>query len=267
MASHPGVTFHESIKDFLADPIELCFGSMPVDCNSTATFASSASVESASTEQGLHPRIMAPIVQQSNQIQSDDPPDPPSFRTRRMASHPGVIFHESIKDFLADPIELCFGSMPVDCNSTATFASSASVESASTEQGLHPRIMAPIVQQGLSYASVDPQEHFTVLDLGELRAIHIDASRAEAWVGSGATLSELYYAAAVANQTFGFPAGNCPTVGGGGFGALSRKYGLSADNVLDAVMVDAEGRLLNRSTMGKDLFWAIRGGGWRRFCV
>ncbi|OEL24723.1 Flavin-dependent oxidoreductase FOX1 [Dichanthelium oligosanthes] len=127
--------------------------------------------------------------------------------------------------------------------------------------------------EGLSYASIDPHHHFAVLDLAELRAIHIDASRAEAWVGSGATLGELYYAAAAANRTFGFPAGNCPTVGvgghlsGGGFGALSRKYGLSADNVLDAVVVDAEGRLLNRSTMGKDLFWAIRGGGGESFGV
>ncbi|XP_066353441.1 berberine bridge enzyme-like Cyn d 4 [Miscanthus floridulus] len=127
--------------------------------------------------------------------------------------------------------------------------------------------------EGLSYASVDPHRHFAVLDLAALRAIHVDASRAEAWVGSGATLGELYYAAAAANSTFGFPAGNCPTVGvgghlsGGGFGALSRKYGLSADNVLDAVVVDAEGRLLNRSTMGKDLFWAIRGGGGESFGV
>ncbi|CAD6266276.1 unnamed protein product [Miscanthus lutarioriparius] len=101
--------------------------------------------------------------------------------------------------------------------------------------------------EGLSYASVDPHRHFAVLDLAALHAIHVDASRAEAWVGSGATLGELYYAAAAANSTFGFPAGNCPTVGvgghlsGGGFGALSRKYGLSADNVLDAVVVDAEG--------------------------
>ncbi|KAF8653766.1 hypothetical protein HU200_061882 [Digitaria exilis] len=126
--------------------------------------------------------------------------------------------------------------------------------------------------EGLSYASVE-HKHFAMLDLAKLRSIHVDAIRAEAWVGSGATLGELYYAAAAANQTFGFPAGNCPTVGvgghlsGGGFGALSRKYGLSADNVIDAVVVDAQGRLLNRSTMGKDLFWAIRGGGGESFGV
>ncbi|CAL5001032.1 unnamed protein product [Urochloa decumbens] len=127
--------------------------------------------------------------------------------------------------------------------------------------------------EGISYASIHPNEHFAVLDLGELRSINIDASRAEAWVGVGATLGELYYAAGAANKTFGFPAGNCPTVGvgghlsGGGFGALSRKYGLSVDNVIDAVVVDVEGRLLNRSTMGKDLFWAIRGSGGESFGV
>ncbi|CAL4999826.1 unnamed protein product [Urochloa decumbens] len=127
--------------------------------------------------------------------------------------------------------------------------------------------------EGLSYASIHPGEHFAVLDLAKLRTINIDATRSEAWVGSGATIGELYYAAAAANQTFGFPAGNCPTLGvgghlsGGGFGGLARKYGLSADNVLDAVMVDAEGRLLNRSTMGEDLFWAIRGGGGESFGI
>ncbi|KAF8653762.1 hypothetical protein HU200_061878 [Digitaria exilis] len=126
--------------------------------------------------------------------------------------------------------------------------------------------------EGLSYTSVN-HKHFAVLDLAKLRAIHVDATRAEAWVESGATLGELYYAAAAANRTFGFPAGNCPTVGvgghlsGGGFGALSRKYGLSADNVIDAIVVDAQGRLLNKSTMGKDLFWAIRGGGGESFGV
>ncbi|CAO2162681.1 unnamed protein product [Urochloa humidicola] len=127
--------------------------------------------------------------------------------------------------------------------------------------------------EGLSYASSHPGEHFVVLDLAKLRAIHIDSTLSEAWVESGATVGELYYAAAAANQTFGFPAGNCHTLGvgghlsGGGFGPLARKYGLSTDNVLDAILVDAEGRLLNKSTMGEDLFWAIRGGGGESFGV
>ncbi|CAN6227178.1 unnamed protein product [Urochloa humidicola] len=127
--------------------------------------------------------------------------------------------------------------------------------------------------EGLSYASLDPHEHFAVLDLAELRAIRIDAARAEAWVESGASLGELYYAVGAASRTLAFPAGSCPTVclgghlSGGGFGSLARKYGLSADNVLDALVVDAQGRLMKRSAMGEDLFWAIRGGGGESFGV
>jgi hypothetical protein len=127
--------------------------------------------------------------------------------------------------------------------------------------------------EGLSYASLDRRERFAVLDLAAVRDIRVDAARAEAWVGSGATLGELYYAVGAASRTLAFPAGVCPTVGvgghlsGGGFGTLMRRYGLASDNVLDALLVDADGRLLNRTTMGDDLFWAIRGGGGESFGV
>ena len=49
---------------------------------------------------------------------------------------------------------------------------------------------------------------------------------------------------------------------GGGFGWISRKYGLSIDNLLAVTIVTADGSIIRASdTENTDLFWAIRGGG------
>jgi hypothetical protein len=127
--------------------------------------------------------------------------------------------------------------------------------------------------EGLSYRSVDAACPFAVVDLAALRAIRVDVGSKSAWVDSGATLGELYYGIANKSARLGFPAGVGPTVGvgghlsGGGFGLMMRKHGLASDHVVDAVMVDAEGRLLDRAGMGEDYFWAIRGGGGGSFGV
>ncbi len=105
-----------------------------------------------------------------------------------------------------------------------------------------------------------------MIDLSPMRRVTVDERSRTATVEPGATLGEVD----AATQEYGLavPTGINSTTGiagltlGGGFGWLSRRYGLAADNLVEAEVVTAAGEVLRASAdEHSELFWALRGGG------
>ncbi|HUM64514.1 MAG TPA: FAD-dependent oxidoreductase, partial [Chitinophagaceae bacterium] len=105
-----------------------------------------------------------------------------------------------------------------------------------------------------------------VIDLSSMKEIRIDASARTVRVQAGCLLKEMDAATHEVGMTV--PAGIFGTTGisgltlGGGLGYMTRQYGLTIDNLLEAEVVLANGKLVNASANeNQDLFWALRGGG------
>ncbi|MET9515557.1 FAD-binding oxidoreductase [Streptomyces sp. NPDC002994] len=106
-----------------------------------------------------------------------------------------------------------------------------------------------------------------VADLSRMRAVRVDPEARTARAEGGCTWGDFNHA----THAFGLATtgGVVSTTGvggltlGGGMGHLSRRYGLSCDNLISADVVTAEGTLLtcDADQHHPDLFWALRGGG------
>ncbi len=105
-----------------------------------------------------------------------------------------------------------------------------------------------------------------VIDLSKIKYTHVDLRTLTVRAGGGCTWGDVDHA----THQFGMatPSGIISTTGvggltlGGGIGHLTRKYGLTIDNLLEADVVLANGSFVTaNSKENSDLFWAIRGGG------
>ena len=105
-----------------------------------------------------------------------------------------------------------------------------------------------------------------VIDLSRMKGIRVNPADRSVRVGGGCVWGDVDHA----THAFGMatPSGFISTTGvagltlGGGIGYLTRRYGLTIDNLLSVDMVLADGRFVTaNANENADLFWAVRGGG------
>ena len=105
-----------------------------------------------------------------------------------------------------------------------------------------------------------------MIDLSLMNTVQVDTTHRTARVGAGATLADVDRETQA--HSLATPLGINSTTGvagltlGGGFGWLSRRYGLTIDNLISVDLITAAGESLKASeSQNADLFWGIRGGG------
>ena len=105
-----------------------------------------------------------------------------------------------------------------------------------------------------------------MIDFSNMKNVRVDAGKRRASAEPGATLADLD--AATQKHGLATPVGINSTTGvagltlGGGFGWLTRKHGMTVDNLVSLDVVTADGRKLRANDKDNaDLFWALRGGG------
>ena len=127
-------------------------------------------------------------------------------------------------------------------------------------------LLASVRGGGHNAAGLGVCDDGLVIDLSALKYVHVDPASQTVRVGGGSTWGDVDHA----THAFGLavPSGIIASTGvggltlGGGLGHLTRKHGLTIDNLLAADVVLADGRFVTASAEDNaDLFWALRGGG------
>jgi FAD/FMN-containing dehydrogenase len=150
---------------------------------------------------------------------------------------------------------------PLAVARVAGAADVAAVVNAARESGVELAVRSG----GHSGAGTGTVEGGLVIDLSAMNDLEIAADGETAWAGTGATAGAYTLAAAERGRATGFGDTGSVGIGGltlaGGIGFLTRKTGLTIDNLLAAEVVTADGRIVHASEDSEpDLFWALRGG-------
>jgi len=146
----------------------------------------------------------------------------------------------------------------VQCTSTADVAATVNV---ARDEGIDLSVRGG----GHSAPGFGTNEGGLVIDLSPMQSVVVNPETRTAHAGGGCTWKTFNEATGAHGlATTGGIIGSTGIAGltlGGGIGYLSRKYGLSCDNLLSAEVVTADGNVVLASEKQyEDLFWALRGG-------
>jgi hypothetical protein len=130
----------------------------------------------------------------------------------------------------------------------------------------HARILTAVRCGGHSLAGFSTCDGGLVIDLSRMREVKVDPEARRARVAGGCLLGSVDSATQKAGLVF--PSGVVSHTGasglilGGGTGWLTRRFGLSCDNVEGFTLVTTQGSIIHANAReNADLFWALRGGG------
>ena len=128
------------------------------------------------------------------------------------------------------------------------------------------QLLTAVRAGGHSFSGKSTCEGGLVIDLQQMQGVRVDPENQRAYLESGSLLGQLdHECAAFGLATTAGTVSHTGAAGltlGGGFGRLSRRFGLACDNVASFDIVTADGHFLRASgDENMDLYWGLRGGG------